>query len=214
MRNREPEREPGWVKRTGIYILGIILVSLGIVFCKKCNMGISPVSGIPFVLEKIVPITFGNLTMLFHFVNITLQMVLMKKILDVRLLLQIPLAFVFGVTIDFFNKLIVFDQNNLALQIIALLLSILFTALGMVCMIHMDLIQNPPDGFVRQLSVMTSKELGTVKIAYDVSCVVVSVMIGLIFLRKIYGLGIATIASALLVGRTVTFIRKLLLKGE
>ena len=41
-------------KRVFIYLLGIFFVSLGIVLCKKCNLGISPISSITFVLEEIV----------------------------------------------------------------------------------------------------------------------------------------------------------------
>ena len=62
--------------RLCVYALGIWLVSFGIVLCKKCGFGISPISCIPFVLEKLLPVSFGTLTMLFHLVNILLQMIL------------------------------------------------------------------------------------------------------------------------------------------
>ena len=97
------------IKRTGIYIVGIIFVSLGIVLCKKCGMGISPISSIPYVLTYILPLSFGVLTTCFHFVNIILQMFFSKKWIDAKLWLQVPLAFVFGWVIDGFNKLIMID---------------------------------------------------------------------------------------------------------
>lgn len=80
-------------KRLVIYLLGMVCVSLGIVFCAQCGLGISPISGIPFVLKEILPLTFGQLTMLFHFVNIGFQMTLLKKVRDGKILLQIPVAF-------------------------------------------------------------------------------------------------------------------------
>ncbi|MCD8020315.1 MAG: DUF6198 family protein [Clostridiales bacterium] len=191
-----------------IYLVGILLVSLGIVLCKRSNLGISPISSIPFVLEDLLPLSFGTLTMLFHFVNIALQLILSRQVKNIRILLQIPLAFVFGVVIDWMQTWVVFDGTFIAYQVVSLAGSIFFTALGMVFMIHMDLIQNPPDGFVRQLSHKMNGELGKVKIFYDCFCVALSTVIGLLFLGKAKGLGIATVLSMLLVGRTVTCLRE------
>lgn len=202
------EKRP--IARILIYLAGIIMVSLGIVLCKKCNLGISPISSLPFVLEDVVPLSFGTLTMLFHFANTILQLVLMKKLLDVRILMQVPLAFVFGRVIDFFQRIVVFDGTVLCYQLPALVLSVFFTALGMVAMISMDLVQNPPDGLVKQLSLKLNRELGTVKVGYDIACVVLSVLIGILFLKRVKGMGIATVVSAVFVGRMVTWMKKIL----
>lgn len=79
----------------------------------------------------------------------------------------------------------------------------------MVCILDVDLIQNPPDGTVKQISILSGWEFGTVKIIYDVVCVLVSVLLSLVFLHRIEGFGIATIASAVFVGRTVHWIKAL-----
>lgn len=196
--------------RFAIYFAGIVMVSLGIVLCKKCNMGISPVSSVPFVLEYIMPLSFGTLTMLFHFINVALQMAVAKKIFEVRFLLQIPVALLMGVVIDFFQKLINFDAEFLAYQLLSLALSVFFTAFGMVCMILANFVQNPPDGFVRQISQKMGKELGEIKIIYDILCAAVSVVISLVFLGNIKGMGVATLISAVFVGKTATWIKKAL----
>lgn len=195
------------LKRVLVYAAGILLVSLGIVLCKKCGLGISPISSIPFVLADIMPFTFGSLTALFHFVNIVIQMILARRIWDLKLWLQVPLAFVFGWVIDLLNRLILIDSRIVFCQAAALVFSIIFTALGMICMLDMNLIQNPPDGTVKQISILSGLELGKVKIAYDVICVLLSVVLSLIFLHKIKGFGIATIVSAVFVGKTIQWIR-------
>lgn len=189
--------------RLFIYLLGVLSVSLGIVLCKKCGLGISPISSIPFVLEDVVPISFGMLTMLFHFVNTALQIIIGRKV-NVKILLQIPLAVLFGVVINWIQSLLTFDASTLIVQIVAMLLSVFFTALGMVFMVNMQLIQNPPDGTVKVISEKIGKELGQVKIWYDVSCVVLSVAMGFLFFGELRGFGIATIVSALMVGKLVS----------
>lgn len=194
------------VKRVFIYTAGILFVSLGIVLCKKCGMGISPVSSIPLVLSELTPLTFGSLTACFHFMNTAFQMLLSKKMLDLKLWMQVPLAFVFGVVIDWLNGLVFIDEQ-LSARILSLLFSIFFTALGMVCMLDMNLIQNPPDGTVKQISVLSGWELGAVKTAYDGFCVLVSVVLGLLFLHAVRGFGIATIVSAVFVGKSISWLR-------
>lgn len=202
------------IKRFGIYFLGMISVSLGIVLCAQCGLGISPISSIPFVLKELCFLTFGQLTMLFHLVNIFLQMILLKKFRDVKILLQIPIAFLFGWLIDFIKAMIMIDQDNLTLQVIALILSIFFTALGMVMMVRMDLVQNPPDGCVKAIAAVLSKEFGNIKIIYDIGCVLIAITIGMIFLRQPFGMGIATLASAIFVGKTVTIINKIITRND
>lgn len=194
--------------RIAVYIGGMVSVSLGIVLCAQCGLGISPISSIAFVSKEILPFSFGQLTMLFHLMNILLQMLLLQTVTDKKLLLQIPVAFIFGWLIDLIKTMIIIDQNQLLLQLLALACSIFFTALGMVMMVKMDMVQNPPDGFVKCLAAVAEKKFGHVKIFYDVVCVVISIAMGMLFLHRPYGMGIATITSALFVGKTVIWIQK------
>lgn len=198
---------PLGVRRLTVYAAGIFCVSLGIVLCKKCALGISPISCIPLVLSCVLPLSFGMFTTLFHLVNTVIQMTISRTVRDPFLWAQVALAFVFGWVIDGLNAVLVIDSSSVAWQIIALVGSVVFTALGMVLMIDMDLVQNPPDGAVKQISEALGAVFGNVKIGYDVSCVVLAALIGLVFLGRLEGLGIATIVSALLVGKTVEWIR-------
>lgn len=191
-------------KRLLIYFSGIIFVSAGIVLCKKCNLGISPVSSIPFVAEGIIPLSFGTLTMLFHLINIILQSLLSRTI-NLKILLQIPIAVIFGQIINLFQLLFSFTADSWYIQLLTLILSVIFTALGMVCMIHMQLVQNPPDGLVHLISQKSQINLGKIKIIYDVSCVLISLIISFLCFHEFRGFGIATIVSALAVGKLVSF---------
>lgn len=194
------------LKRFVIYFGGMVSVSFGIVLCAECGLGISPISGIPFVLKEILPLSFGQLTMMFHLINTILQILILKKISDIKVLLQIPIAFVFGGLIDLIKSFLVINQESIWMQGMALGASIVFTAIGMVMMVRMNLVQNPPDGLVRVVSISTGVEFGKVKIFYDVTCAVITIVIGTTFLHQLYGIGIATVASALFVGRFVSAI--------
>ena len=195
------------LKRVLSFLAGMIFVSLGIVLCKKCSMGISPVSSIPYVLSLALPLTFGRFTMLFHFVNTIGQMILQKKV-TVKLALQFLLSFGFSFTIDLLDGWIRVDSSLLLWCTVSLLLSIFFTALGMVIMFRADLVQNPVDGFVKQVAEMTKRPVGTIKIYYDCSCVLISLALSFLFLHQLKGFGIATIVSAIFVGKCVGWLKK------
>ncbi len=196
------------IYRLGIYIAGIILVSLGIVLCVKCELGVSPISSVPYVLGYVTPLTFGTLTMLFHFCNSMIQYVLEKKLVNIKVLLQVPVALLFGIIIDFFKSMMSFNVENLMFKILLMIMSIVFTALGMHLMLSMQLVQNPPDGTVNILAGLLNKNIGTVKIFYDILMVAISVILGFIFLHGLKGFGIATIFSAVFVGKTLTLMKK------
>ena len=187
-----------------IYLAGIVTVSLGIVLCKKCSLGISPISSVPFVLEMAVPLSFGTLTMLFHLAN-TLIQVAMERRLTGKLLLQVPVAVVFGQVINLLQRLLAFEASALPCKLLCLALSVFFTALGMIFMLKMALVQNPPDGTVHKISQILGRELGQVKIVYDIFCVLLSVLLSLALLGRAEGFGLATVVSALFVGKLVTW---------
>lgn len=148
--------------------------------------------------------------MLFHLVNIGIQYVGEKKILNIRVFMQIPVAIFFGWLIDLVKMMMSFQISDLAGKFVLLALSIFFTAAGMACMIEMHLIQNPPDGTVAMISDKTGSEIGKIKIIYDIAMTVMAIVISFLVLKKVEGFGIATIASALFVGRTLTGIRKII----
>lgn len=197
-----------WIKRIGIYLLGIMSVSTGIVLCALCGLGISPVSSWPYVLAEATSLSFGTLTMVFHLFNITFQYIVERKLINVKVLLQIPVAVVFGILLDKIKKIIVVDTSNPFSQGIALLLSVIFTAFGMALMINMELVQNPPDGCVKDLSEMTRIDMGKMKLIYDFFMALTSSLVGYLLLGDFRGLGIATVVSAIFVGKILTGLQK------
>lgn len=196
------------VNRIIVYVIGLFFVSLGIVLCVKCGLGVSPISSVPYVLEYITPLTFGTLTMLFHFMNSLLQYVLERKLINVKVLLQIPVAFLFGFVIDVLKAMMSFEANDLAMQVILMILSIVCTALGMHLMLSMNLVQNPPDGTVNLVARIMDRNIGSVKICYDVLMIAISVVVGYSAMSEVVGFGVATICSAIFVGKLLKILQK------
>ncbi|MCH5349494.1 MAG: YitT family protein, partial [Oscillospiraceae bacterium] len=76
-----------------------------------------------------------------------------------------------------------------------------------------NVIMNAGEAFVKAISDTINKEFGNVKIAFDVLCVVFSIVLSLIFFNfTIVGTREGTVISALLTGVVVKFFSKRLKK--
>lgn len=78
-------------RRLPQYLVGLLLMALGIVLVKKAEIGISPVSAIPAALSNLTPFTLGNTTIAFHVLCVLVQILLMRQV-TLKTLLILPLA--------------------------------------------------------------------------------------------------------------------------
>ena len=89
------------------------------------------------------------------------------------------------------------------LQSLYLAAAIICTGAGMSMMIAMKFVPNPADGLAQAIGKAFGKNMGFGKNILDASCVAIACVIGLLFDKRIIGIGIGTVAAMLLVGRCV-----------
>ena len=174
-------------RRIPQYIIGLLVFSFGVVTISQADVGISPVSTIPFALSKLTTLSFGTWTWIFHFFCVACQIVMLKK-LTLKTILQFPLAFVFGKFIDQYKWLyehVIYTAkiNTLFLQYryLICIAGILISAIGIVIVVSADLMLAPPDAFMRAFAARFKKTLSKVKIGFDVTWVVICIIICVIF---------------------------------
>lgn len=194
------------LKRIPLYIAGVFVLCFGIVLCVKCGMGVSPINSIPYVVSHLVPLSLGTLSIFFYIVNIIIQLFLSERKKYAFILLQLPVSLIFGIVIDMWNAVLP-DATTVIMRIVCLCGSLFFTALGIMLIVAMHLVPDPPTGAVQAIAKAANKNMGGVKIIYDCSCVVISLLTGLIGAHKLIGFGIATIASAICVGRILAILQ-------
>ncbi len=194
------------ISRIPLYIVGAFLLGLGIVLCVKCEMGVSPINSIPYVATHIIPLSLGTISIIFYIVNIIVQLILSERKSYIPILLQLPVSFIFGIFIDMWDFLLP-SAETIVMRIVCLCGSLFFTAFGIMLIVAMHLVPDPPTGTIQAVSRTTKKNMGTIKIIYDCSCVVLSLCISLIGTHSIIGFGIATIVSAVCVGRILAFLQ-------
>lgn len=195
------------VKRLVFFVSGIFIACLGMVLNTKTDLGVSALVSFPFLLSKITSLTLGNATTIIYFVFVLLQIILQRKI-TLKVLLQIPFSYVFGVVIDFYNLFINFKVSGLALRFGLLGLAISITGIGAYLLVRSDIALVPLDGFAKTISEKMKIEFGKFKLMFDSGFVGLTVIVSLIYTGRIIGVGIGTIIAAFTLGNVILFVGK------
>ncbi len=193
-------------------------MTLGISFSIKSNLGVSPVSSIPYMITLILGVEMGKATTLFQAFLILLQILILRRNFKLINLSQLVVAFIFGNMTTFSNGLMAFVPvpETMAIRILMLMISILLVAVGIFLYMPADIMPMAPEGFVQAVSNATGIALPKGKVIFDVTLVSIAGIFSLIVLSSFGSVGVGTIFSALLTGTALNFIMKLLgekLKG-
>ena len=191
-------------KRIIIYLVGMLLLTVGIVLNTRTGLGVAAVASFPFAINQITGLSLGNASMFMYLVLVVLQLVLVRKA-DLKILLQIPFSVGFGVILDFVNNKLSIRANTLVSGLALLLVAVLTIASGVFMMVKCDLILNPVDGAVKTMSDVFKVKFGRVKIIFDASFVTLTIVTSLVFTGSIIGIGIGTVIAVLLMGNTIQF---------
>lgn len=144
--------------RTAMYFIGLFVMTIGIALSVKSNLGVSPVSSIPYTMTCVWGIEMGKATILFH--------------------------------------------------IVLVLASTVFVAAGIFLYLPADLIPLAGEGAMQAVSSVTKIEFSKVKIGFDCTMVLISVITCLVCLHNLGSVGVGTIIAAFLVGTLVGVINR------
>ena len=75
--------------RLVVYLIGLFIMTLGISMSVKSNLGVSPVSSIPYTITCITRLEMGKATILFHIVLVALQFVILRGAFQIKSLLRL-----------------------------------------------------------------------------------------------------------------------------
>ena len=196
--------------RIPMYFIGLFIMTIGIALSVKSNLGVSPVSSIPYTITCVWGIEMGKATILFHIVLVLIQILLLRKKFKPVQLLQILVGVVFGYFTTFCNYMVSYlpTPHNLAIRIVMVLASTVFVAFGIFFYLPADLIPLAGEGCMQAVSTVTNIEFSRVKIGFDCTMVVVSAVTCLVMLHSLGSVGAGTIIAAILVGTLVGIINR------
>ena len=194
--------------RLGIYCVGLAILAFGIALSVNCNLGVSPVSSLPYVVSQILQFSLGTCTTIVYTIYILFQMVLTRKF-QPTLLLQLVFSTMFGYFVDTAKAILGdFILPTYFGQLAMLAGSIALISFSLVLYIDVQLAPMPAEGLVACISETFHKPFPKVKTLFDCASVTVGTTLCFLFLGKLVGIREGTIITAMLVGRLMGVIRK------
>lgn len=203
------------VKRYALFIISLFISALGVAITKKGELGVSPISSVANVMSlKFTALSLGNWLIIWNCVLILGQIVILRKRFQWIQLIQLPLSFLFGWFTDFGMWIFSFlKPENYFVQLALVLIGTVVLAFGIALSVIANVVMNSGEAFVKAISDTIHKEFGSVKVVFDISCVIIAVVLSLIFFNfHIEGTREGTIIAAVLTGFVVKFWNKLVRK--
>lgn len=187
-------------KRYGLLVIGLFFAALGVALTKRGELGVSPISSVANVLSyQFTDLTLGSWLILWNCVLILGQILLLRRNFQPIQFLQIPLSFLFGWFTDFGIWLVSFLPVQVyAVRLLMVLAGTVVLGFGITLSVIADQIMNSGEAFVKAISDVTHQEFGTIKVVFDISCVLIALILSLLFFE-------GAIIAALCTGFVVKF---------
>ena len=198
------------IERLVWFSAGILINSFGIVLITKGALGTSQISSIPYVLSLQVPsISFGMFSFIMNMVYIGLQALLLRRQCKPIPLLQIVVNVVFSASIDVFMAMLSFyAPQQLFTRVLSAIAGCIVLAFGISVEVAPDLIMVPGEGIVAAISKVSGRRFGSVKVAFDVTLILIAAALSWMFFGDLVGVGGGTLLSAVSVGQFVNLINR------
>ena len=189
------------LKRYLVFLVGLFINALGVSVITKAALGTSPISSIPYVLSLNHSLSLGEFTVVFSFLLIFLQLMILRRRFRAEHVLQIPISFLFGLFIDWTMAMLRFQMpDSYVLEVLLLAVGCCVLGLGVYMEVAADVAMLPGESFVRAVSSTWHTEFGVTKICFDVSMTVIAAAISLFEAGQVAGVREGTVLAALLVG--------------
>lgn len=198
--------------RIPMYFIGLFIMTIGIALSVRSDLGVSPVSSVPYTMTVVWGVEMGLATFLFHIVLVLIQILLLRRKFKIKSLLQIAVGVVFGLFTTLCNDLVMLIPipDSLPFRIAMLAVSIIVVAVGLFLYVPADIMPLAGEGTILAVSEITGFKFSNVKIGFDVSLSVISLVTCLIAVHGMGSVGVGTVVSAVLTGLALGVITKVL----
>ncbi|MBU5486889.1 hypothetical protein KQI77_01760 [Clostridium sp. MSJ-8] len=187
-------------------LIAVIINSLGVVLMLYSGSGISAISSVPYAFSEVFKnISLGTWTYIFQGVLVMTLMILRKKFVPAYLF-SFVVGFIFGEMLDVHELWINVLPHTIAWRIVYFIISYLLISIGIALSNRCCLPIIPTDLFPRELSDIFNTAYSKIKIAFDVTCLLITAGMTFIILGHLDGLGIGTILAAFTMGKMIGII--------
>lgn len=202
-----------FIRRVVIYIVGLLFLAFGVAFSVNSNLGVSPVNSLPYVVSLITETDMGTCVIVIFGSYILVQILLLRRNFQWVNLTQMVFSTLFGYFVDFAKWVV----GDFALptyfgQLAMLAISIIMVAAGVCLYMDVKLVNMPMEGMTHAIKeiLLPGLEFHDVKVIMDCVVVGIGVVLSFLFLGRLDGIREGTVICALLVGKLMKPIKKIL----
>lgn len=199
--------------RVLIYCAGLMSLALGVAFSVNSNLGVSPVNSLPYVVSLISGGDMGKCVIMVFSSYIVVQILLLRKDFQWMNLTQILFSTLFGYFVNFAKWILGnFSIPTYPGKLLMLAVSILFVAVGVCLYMDVKLVNMPMEGMTHAINQKLLPRLAFHDVKVIMDCLVVAIGIGLslVFAGKVEGIREGTVLCAILVGKVMKPLQKIL----
>ncbi len=206
-----------WGKRLLIYVLGVYLMAIAAVLSARSSLGVGPVNSLGNVLYQVgraagapACVNLGNCSTAVFCLYLFAEYLLLLREFKLTMLLQIVASLLFGQFVNLAGAMLapLPSPESYAAKMLYLLASIPFVSGGIMFYLVPHLIAMPGEGLCQALERRTGMALGTVKVLFDCTVVLLSAAVSLLYFKTLVGVREGTVISALLVGTVLRLLQK------
>lgn len=199
------------LRRYLLFAVSLLIISFGIAVITRSDLGTSPISSVPYVASLNTDLTLGTYFFIFTVFLICIQLLLLGrkgiKERKIELLMQFPVAFFLSVFTDLSMWVLSGFMPELYIaKIVSLILGCVILAFGICLEVIADVTMISAEYTIQFATLRFKKEFGTIKICFDVSLVILAVLLSLLLSGRIDGIREGTIIAALITGPFVRLI--------
>lgn len=205
-----------WIFRYFVFILGLYLITLGVVMIVRSSLGTSPISSLAYVMSLNSFLTLGMALFIVNVALIIGQFWFVRGSWGTRrdrieILLQIPFSVLFGGFVDFnmwITQSLAPSGYLMALAFVAAGCAI--QSVGVVLEVKPNVVAMSAEGFVKYATRRYNKDFGKFKVFFDITLVTLAIIASLLWSSTIDGVREGTIIAAISVGWLVSLNMRLL----
>lgn len=195
------------------YVLGILLLSSGVVLMTKADFGISMVVAPAYLLSlKVSFLSFGLAEYVMQAALLILFCLVLRQF-RWQYLLSFATALIYGAVLDLeFLLMQGFVPVGIFARILTYIAGVLVSALALAFFFHTYFQLEVYDMVVKLASERLEKPISRCKMVYDVTSCIVAVVLSLLFFGDIRGVGVGTVVCALVNGYLIGLFCRILEK--
>lgn len=186
------------IKKWGVYLVGILILSLGVTLMLLSNLGSGGWDALTFNLSRILKIKLGTSLFMLATVLILMASLIKKERINIGALL---VSFISGKFINFWYYIVFQGDSfeNFHIKIITVVMGVIIISLGCSVMFITELPKNHTETFIFAIAENLSISYKVAKITIDFIALIVALSLGY-FLNDFSNIGLGTILNTFFTG--------------